>query len=281
MKFHEQPIKYLTTARGKIAYREAGVPSPNKPTLVLLTHLSATLDNWDPYLIDLLAQDRHVVTLDYYGIGSSTGASATTIHQMAQGIAEYLECSNLGKVDLIGMSMGGFVAQELAIYYPELIRKLILVGTGPAGGKGIALVPVITVGAILRGLLTRKDPRNYLFFPKQVRAKMSDYFMRQLTFVHPDTAITPKDFVKQLFAITRWGFQAPQNLSQIKHPTLVVNGDNDIMVPTNPNTFELAQRIPNAIMAELYLGAGHAPLFQEPERFAKKASNFLDHEGNA
>lgn len=275
MTFSAQPIQYLETPAGRIAFRNSHGPASDQPPLLLLTHLAATLDNWDPYLIDLLAQTRSVVALDYPGIGASGGTAASSISDMAAGVAEFINYSKLGPVDVLGMSMGGFVAQKLALDYPRLVHRLILVGTGPAGGRGITKVPVVTFWAMLRGFATRKDPRNYLFFPKSARDGMRGYFERQQTYTHPGKAIRPLDFIKQLKAVSAWGRKRPDNLADIPHPTLVINGDKDMMVPTNPNTFELAQRIPNATPARLYKNTGHAPLFQHPEQFTKDVENFL------
>jgi pimeloyl-ACP methyl ester carboxylesterase len=183
----------------------------------------------------------------------------------------------LDKVDLLGFSLGGFVAQDIALKAPERVRRLILTGTGPAGGTGIDNVGSVTWPLMIKGLLTLRDPKFYLFFTTTANGQRaaSEYLQRlKERRQDRDKGPTPRAFLRQLKAITAWGKQAPQELGRLRMPTLIANGDNDIMVPT-VNSLELAKRIPNAQLI-IYQDAGHGSIFQHHTDFVAKASAFLD-----
>lgn len=268
------PVRVLESPTGqRFGYRAIGAGGTNPP-LVLLVHLAATLDNWDPLLLDLLAKERNVIAVDYSGAASSTGKAPITVENMAGGILDFFDLAGLDTVDLLGLSLGGFVAQEILRLQPSRVRGAILAGTGPAGGVGITKVPAITATAIAKATLSRRDPRHYLFFPRSAWDKADDFFARLATITHRDHPMQVPTFLKQLRAVTAWGKQDPQDLSTITHPVLVINGDNDIMVPT-PNSVDLAKRLPNARPVELYPGAGHGAIFQEPRLAAQQVNDFL------
>jgi pimeloyl-ACP methyl ester carboxylesterase len=166
------PTRTITAGGVEFAYRQLGTNNPGPP-VVFLVHLAAVLDNWDPRVVDGFAAKRHVITFDNRGIGASTGAPATSIEQMATDAITFIKALGFEQVDLFGFSMGGMIAQEIALMEPQVVRRLIIAGTGPAGGEGISKVAGVTYLDIVRGLLTHQDPKQFLFFtrtPDGIRA---------------------------------------------------------------------------------------------------------------
>ncbi|MFJ2364006.1 alpha/beta fold hydrolase [Pseudomonas sp. NPDC087697] len=257
------------------AYRDIG--STTDVPLVLFNHWGAVLDNFDPEIIDGLAQTRRVIATDYRGIGGSGGTAPLTVGEMADDAIQLIRALGFETVDVLGFSLGGFVAQDIALKAPELVRRLILTGTGPAGGTGIDKVGSVAWPLMIKGLLTLRDPKFYLFFTSTPngRRTASQYLKRlKERKKNRDKGPTPSAFRRQLKAITSWGKQAPQNLGRLRTPTLIVNGDNDIMVPS-VNSIALANRIPNAQLV-IYEDAGHGSIFQHYADFVAKALAFLD-----
>lgn len=257
------------------AYRDTG-PATDVP-LVLFNHWGAVLDNFDPAIIDGLAQTRRVITTDYRGIGGSGGSAPLTVGEMADDAIQLIHALGLETVDVLGFSLGGFVAQDIALKAPDLVRRLILTGTGPAGGSGIDKVGSVTWPLMFKGLLTLRDPKFYLFFTSTPNGRRSaSLYLQRLKArkKNRDKGPTPSAFLRQLKAITAWGKQAPQDLRRLRTPTLIVNGDNDIMVPS-VNSSALAKRIPNAQLV-IYEDAGHGGIFQHHADFVAKAQAFLD-----
>jgi pimeloyl-ACP methyl ester carboxylesterase len=158
------PTRTINAGGVQFAYRQLG-PSTGVP-VVFLTHLAAVLDNWDPPVVDGIAAQRRVIALDNRGVGASTGSTPTTIEEMARDAVTFIRALGLDQVDLLGFSLGGMIAQVIAQQEPRLVRKMILAGTGPAGGEGIDKVTRITYVDAARGLLTRQDPKQYLFFTR-------------------------------------------------------------------------------------------------------------------
>lgn len=257
------------------AYRDTG-PATGVP-LVLFNHWGAVLDNFDPAIIDGLAQTRRVITTDYRGIGNSGGTAPLTVGEMADDAIQLIRALGLKTVDVLGFSLGGFVAQDIALKAPDLVRRLILTGTGPAGGTGIDKVGTVSWPLILKGLLTLRDPKFYLFFTSSANGRRSaSQYLRRLKARknNRDKGPTPRAFLRQLKAITAWGKQPRQALGRLRTPTLIVNGDNDIMVPS-VNSFELVRLIPDAQLV-MYEDAGHGGIFQHHADFVAKAQAFLD-----
>ena len=167
MKEHyiDTPTQFVEVDGAAVAYRSIGTAEGTP--IVYLNHLAANLDNCDPQLMDALAADFKVISFDYPGMGLSAGKCATSVEEMAREAIAFIRALGYTKVHLLGLSLGGFVAQSLLAQAPELVDRVILAGTGPAGDKGIARVPRITYYDMLRGLLTARDPRYYLFFRSQ------------------------------------------------------------------------------------------------------------------
>ncbi|MFN4206889.1 MAG: alpha/beta fold hydrolase [Agrobacterium albertimagni] len=273
-QYRYAPNLFLTADNIRFAYRELG-PRGGVP-LVLLNHWGAVLDNFDPRIVDGLATSHHIIALDYQGIGLSGGTAPVTIDEMARDVIAVIGKLGFAKVDLMGFSLGGFVAQDIALKAPALVRKLILTGTGPAGGSGIAKVGAVSWPLILKGMLTFRDPKTYLFFTASPNGRRAakDFLLRlKERQLDRDREPTPRAFLRQLSAIKAWGRQAPQELGRIRIPVLVANGDNDIMVPTS-NSRDMARRIPNAELV-IYEDAGHGGIFQYHSDFVPKALAFL------
>jgi pimeloyl-ACP methyl ester carboxylesterase len=256
------------------AYRELG-PKTGVP-VVFLTHLGAVLDNWDPRVVDGIAAHHRVITFDNRGVGASTGSTPKTIEAMAADAVTFIRALGLTKVDLLGFSMGGMIAQVIAQTEPRLIRKLVIVGTGPAGGEGIKNVTRIAHLDTLRALLTLQDPKQFLFFSRTSNGKRAGKeFLARLKErkTHRDKAISLRTYGAQLTAIHRWGLAEPADLSAIHQPVLVANGDHDRMVPTD-NTRDLARRLPDSELV-IYPDAGHGGIFQFHGQFVETALKFL------
>ncbi|WP_349741024.1 alpha/beta fold hydrolase [Roseateles cavernae] len=272
------PTRTISAGGVVFAYRELGVQNPGTP-LVCLTHLAAVLDNWDPRVIDGLAARHRVIAFDNRGVGASSGAPAASIEAMAKDAITFIEGLGLAQVDLLGFSMGGMIAQEIVLMRPELVRRMIITGTGPAGGEGISKVARVTYLDMLRGLLTGQDPKQFLFFsrtPAGIRAGQEFLQRIQERAEGRDKKITVAALRAQLKALRLWGVKAPADLSRLAHPVLVANGDSDRMVPSQ-NTYDLARRLPNSELL-IYPDAGHGAVFQFHADFVIKALAFLARE---
>jgi pimeloyl-ACP methyl ester carboxylesterase len=268
------PTHTIDAGGVEFAYRQLG-PDTGVP-VVFLTHLAAVLDNWDPRVVDGIAAKRRVITFDNRGVGASGGSTPATIEEMATDAVIFIRALGLEQVDLFGFSLGGMIAQVIAQQEPQLVRKMIIAGTGPAGGEGIERVTRISYLDIARGLLTRQDPKQFLFFTRTENGRAAGKaFLARLEerTNDRDKAISVRSFRAQLKAIHRWGEQQPAELASIHQPVLVMNGESDRMVPTK-NTVDLDRRLPNSRLV-IYPDAGHGGVFQFHEDFVKRAVEFL------
>ena len=270
------PNKSIRTANGiTYVYRELGekIGIP----IVFFTHLSANLDNWDPRIIDGIAKQHWVITFDNTGVGLSSGQVPGTIKEMAEDAIDFIKALGFKQIDILSFSMGGMIAQELLELEPTLIRKVILTGTGPRGGKGIENVTKISNQDLVRAIFTLKDVKTYLFFTRTSNGKKkAKEFLARIKErkQNRDKMISLKGYYTQLKAINRWGKSTPADLSKIKQPILVVNGEADRMVPTE-NSYDLVQRLPNSKLV-IYKHAGHGAIFQYHQEFAKEVLAFLN-----
>jgi pimeloyl-ACP methyl ester carboxylesterase len=272
--WEDAPTRSVDVAGARFVYRQLG-PATGVPVL-MLNHWGAVLDNFDPRIVDGLAATRPVIALDYRGVGASTGRVRLTVAEMAEDTIAFIRALGLEEVDLFGFSLGGFVAQEIVLKEPSLIRKVILTGTGPAGGEGIEKVGALSWPLIIKGMLTFRDPKFYLFFTSTSNGRRAARnFLDRLKErkADRDKPITMAAFLRQLKAIKAWGQQPPQDLGAIQKPILVANGDHDIMVPSR-NSVDPARRVPNSELV-LYEDAGHGGIFQYHEAFVSKALEFL------
>jgi pimeloyl-ACP methyl ester carboxylesterase len=264
-----------TRANGvDFAYRELGADTG--VPVVFLHHLTAVLDDWDPRVIDGIAARRRVIAFDNRGVGATSSKVPTNIDQMGADAIAFIRALGLTKVDLLGFSLGGGVAQVVALQEPHLVRRMILAGTGPRGGGGIEQVTKIFVIAYLKAAITQSDPRNFLFFPRTPEGKSaaSGYLRRLKDRTHDrDTPISIQARVAQLKAIRRAGLSAPDDLSAISQRVLVANGDHDLMVGSSLSA-DIARRLPNAEL-KIYPRSGHGGVFQHHEAFVADALRFL------
>jgi pimeloyl-ACP methyl ester carboxylesterase len=275
VSWKDVPTQTITAGGVDFAYRELGTGQPGTP-VVCLIHLAAVLDNWDPRVVDGLATEHRVITFDNRGVGASSGVPAASIEEMARDAIAFIKAIGLAQVDLFGFSMGGMIAQEIVLMEPQLVRRMIITGTGPAGGEGISKVAGVTYLDMIRGWLTFQDPKQFLFFtrtPAGIRAGKA--FLQRLKerSENRDKAISVAALQAQLKALRRWGSKKPADLSKVHQPVLVANGDSDRMVPSK-NTFDLAQRLPNSELI-VYPDSGHGAVFQFHADFVPKALAFL------
>lgn len=274
IKWKDAPTRSVNAAGTTFVYRQLG-PAAGVP-LILLNHWGAVLDNFDPRIVDGLAASRPVIAVNYRGVGATGGKAPLTVAEMAEDAIAFIHALGFEAVDLLGFSLGGFVAQDIVRKEPHLVRKIILTGTGPAGGKGIEKVGSASWPLIIKGMLTFRDPKFYLFFTSTANGRRAaKAFLERLQErkVDRDKPITMAVFLRQLEAIRAWGRQARQDLGSIRQPVLVANGDQDKMVPSG-NSIDLARRLPNAEL-DLYEDAGHGGIFQHHEAFVRRALEFL------
>jgi len=268
------PTKTLDVGGTHFAYRELG--EPTGVPVVFLHHFTAVLDDWDPRVLDGLASRHHVIAFDNRGVGASGGKVPADAEQMSADAIAFIRALGHDQVDLFGFSLGGAVAQLVALQAPALVRRMVLAGTGPRGGGGIWKMPFIVGNAYLKAFFSRKDPRHFLFFPRTPagRTAANAYFSRLAERERDhDRPISLQARFAQLAAITRGGLHAPDDLSAITVPVLVANGDNDLMVASEHST-DLARRLPDARLV-IYPGSGHGGLFQYHHEFVPEVLSFL------
>jgi pimeloyl-ACP methyl ester carboxylesterase len=273
----ETPTRTVDVGGVKFAYRELGTRSD--VPVVFLHHLTAVLDDWDPRIIDGIAAHHRVIAFDNRGVGATGSSVPHTVEQMGADAIAFIRALGLERVDLFGFSLGGGVAQMVALQAPELVRRMILAGTGPRGGGGIDQITKIAVVAYLKAGLTLSDPRNFLFFPRTAEGKRaaSDYFNRLKERTHNrDKRISMQARIAQLKAIRHAGQSEPDDLSLITQPVFVANGDHDLMVASS-HSADMARRLPNARL-KIYLNSGHGGVFQHHQPFLSDALQFLAEE---
>lgn len=270
------PTRFIEVDGARFAYRRWG--NPSGVPLFFIQHFRGGMDHWDPLMTDGLAQGREVILYDGRGIASSSGTPRNRMEDMADDIALVIRALGLSQVDVVGFSIGGFQAQEVALRHPELVRKLMLLGTGPRGGDPRMDPKVLEVAP--RPVPTAED-FLFLFFGRSEAAKKAGlkFWERRHSRVEQDPPSSAE--VAQAQAEAHRAYLVPMPgenpyayLNKLPQPTLVLNGIEDIMIPTI-NSFYLAQNIRNAELI-IYPDAGHGAQFQCPERFLKHALLFLD-----
>jgi pimeloyl-ACP methyl ester carboxylesterase len=268
------PSRTVTAGGTTYAYRELG-PKGGIP-VVFFVHLAATLDNWDPRIVDPIAKTRHVVAFDNKGVGASTGKVPSTIEEAADDAYTFIKALGFDTIDVFSFSMGGMIAQDLVLKHPDLVRKLVLTGTGPRGGKDMDKVAGVTYWDMLRATLTRSDPKEFLFFNRDAAGRRAGKeFVNRLKerTTDRDDTIKISAFQTQLKAIKAYGRSRPSDLSKITQPTLIANGDHDRMVPSVLSD-DLHRRIAGSELI-IYPNSGHGGIFQYHEQFAPIAAKFL------
>jgi pimeloyl-ACP methyl ester carboxylesterase len=272
--YAQAPTRAVSVGGVTYAYRELG-PKGGIP-VVFFVHLAATLDNWDPRIVDPIAKNRHVIAFDQRGVGASTGRVAATIEEAADHAYEFITALGFQTIDIFSFSMGGMIAQDLIVKHPDLVRRLVLAGTGPRGGKDMDKVVGVTYWDILRATLTRSDPKEFLFFNRDATGRVAgkEFVQRlQERTVDRDKDITVKALRTQLKAIQKFGRSTSSDLSTFTQPTLIANGDHDRMVPTVLSE-DLHRRIKGSQLV-IYPNSGHGAIFQFHQEFAPVAAEFL------
>jgi pimeloyl-ACP methyl ester carboxylesterase len=274
--YSDAPNRRVTGANAvDYVYRDVGV---GEPPLVLLQHFRGNLDNWDPALIDALARRRRVVTFDNVGVGGTTGMTPSTVQAMAHDAITFLEALDLDRIDLLGFSLGSFVAQEVVLIRPDLVQRLILASSAPRGADGMHGWAPDVIAAV--GQPT-PNPEGVLdvFYTRSATSRQSGKEAFTRMFARTTDADEPTSWQTrqaQYDAVCDWGIPdhaALQRVSAIDLPVFVANGDSDPMIGPR-YTHLLAGLLPNARVA-IYPDSAHGFLFQFHDEFAAAVDAFL------
>jgi len=260
----------------RYAYRALG-PAGGVP-LVFCQRFRGTMDDWDPAVVDALAAERRVILFDNAGIGLSTGETPDSIKGMADRVTDFLLLLSCTQVDLLGFSLGGYVALTVTLDYPDLVRRLVLAGTGPGGGEGIVPAGPEIRQVSGRPVLGLEEYLSLFFSPSETSQAAGRRYWERVNARGPEREppVSEATITAQVAALVAWsqgqGSAFPR-LGEITQPVLVANGHNDLMVPTI-NSYIMAQKITNATLI-IYLDAGHGFLFQYPGTFTRHVLEFL------
>ena len=270
------PNKLISAPNGvDYAYRDTG---GGGAPLVLLQHFRGNLDSWDPALIDALALARRVITFDNAGVGGSTGTTPDTVEQMARDAIAFLAAMDLGQVDLLGFSIGSFVAQEITLRRPAIVRRLVLASAAPQGAAGMHGWAPDVIGAIGT---PETSPEEYLgvFFARSSSSRQAGQEALQRMYARTedrDTATNWATRQAQYDAVCTWGIPDHallQRLSCLQLPVFVANGDSDPMILPH-YSYLIAGLIPQA-RVKIYPDSAHGFLFQHHAEFAADVEAFL------
>lgn len=267
------PTQFVQAGNIRFAYRRFG-PRGGTP-LLLLNYFAAHMDNWDPEVTNGFASEHDVVLVDYPGIGRSSGETPSTVAALTNDCVAFCRAIDLTHVDVVGHSLGGMIAQQLGSEYPDMIRRILLLGTGPRGGEGMVFDDLSVdelddeVGLLMKAFFTSSEPskasgRAYI---ERLEVRADDR----------DTPVSKQSAIAELTAIREWGVIPSKDrfamLSQIHHPTLIVHGNKDVVVMPI-NAFLLAEHLPNAQLI-MYPDSSHGAQSQHAEIFLEHAKLFL------
>jgi pimeloyl-ACP methyl ester carboxylesterase len=268
--------KYIDVGEVRYAYRELGPDRPKDPTpLVFLHRFRGTLDDWDPAFVDAVAEHRHVILFSDAGVGSSTGPPTTTVDEKAENAASFVRALGYDTVDVLGFSMGGFVAQSLAMNEPSLVRNVVLIGTGPGGNPEIDPRSDTVSQVAMHPEYSFEDIR-FLFFAPGRDAETRAYIERNLIRADREPVVgqeTIQAMAGIIKAFNNGETAHYAKLGELHQPTLIVSGDHDPFFPAK-SQWVLYRELPNAQLA-MYPQAGHAPHQQHPETVAAQVERFL------
>jgi pimeloyl-ACP methyl ester carboxylesterase len=267
------PTRFVEVDGVRFAYRRWG--KPGGPPLVFLQYFSANLDDWDPQVTDGFAADHDVILFDNAGVGSSGGEAPGTVSEMARDAVAFLDALGLRDVNVVGFSLGGMIAQQLALDHPDRVDRIVLLGTGPRGGEGMTFTELSAE--------ERADPEQFLlaafFSPTDASQAAGRAYLKRLAARtrNRDRPVSTRTAEAQLHAIREWGAVPPRDryatLQNIKHPTLVVHGAKDIVVQP-VNAFILAEHLPDAQLI-MYPDSSHGAQYQHAALFLQHAKLFL------
>jgi pimeloyl-ACP methyl ester carboxylesterase len=268
------PTQFAEAGGIRFAYRRFG--RRGGTPLLLLGYFTANLDRWDPKVTNGFAAEREVILVDYPGIGGSSGETPSTVAPLTKACVEFCGALGLTRFDVLGFSLGGMIAQQLAPDHPEMVRRIILTGTGPRGGEGMVFEELSAdelddeVGLIMNAFFTQSEPGK-----TAGRAYLERLKLRA---DNPDAPVSKQAARAELAAISEWGVIPKTDrfavLGQIHHPTLIVHGSKDVVV-IPINAFLLAEHLPNAQLI-MYPDASHGAYSQYAENFLENARLFLN-----
>jgi pimeloyl-ACP methyl ester carboxylesterase len=273
------PTRFVEANGVRFGYRRFG--GGEGLPMLFCQHFTGTMDNWDPIVTNTLAQDREVILFNNQGVGSTSGKTPNNVQAMATDALCFIDALGLKRIDLLGFSLGGMVAQQAVLDRPKLVRYLILAGTGPEGGERIDIGGLPPSSEVLSNpRLSHFEIEQRLFFaPTETSQAAGRAFQdrRGWRKTDHDPAASPDVAKAQTIAIKSWG-EPPKaeryaRLKEIEQPTLVFNGVDDVMIPTI-NSYILAEHLPDARLI-LYPDSGHGALFQYPHQFCAEVKLFL------
>ncbi len=278
--FLTAPNSFIDAVNGvRYCYRTVGTSTGGQPPLLLLQHFRGSLDSWDPLLVDQLAAEREVIMVDNTGVGLSSGSTPSTVAEMARDAIAFCAALELTRLDLLGFSLGGFVAQDIALTRPDLVNRLVLAGTGPKGAPGMHGWRK-DIADRARADQPGAESVLYIFFAHTPTSQALGGEFLGRAFQPRDDQDGPVTFAArdaQYDAVVRWGIpdlSKLERLTGIGQPTLILQGDNDLMIPTR-GSHTMAGLIPNATL-HIFPDAAHASLFQYPHEAAAVIDAFLD-----
>jgi pimeloyl-ACP methyl ester carboxylesterase len=271
---HETVATEFAHANGiRYAYRRFG--KAGSPPLLFLEYFNANMDSWDPVVTNAVAQDHEVILFDYPGVGASGGETPATVSEIAKHCLAFCHALSLKQVDLVGFSLGGMIAQQLALEHPETVHRLILLGTGPRGGEGMTFTELSAE--------EQADPVAFMlgafFTPSEASQAAGRAYLKRLESRAKDRdfPVSRESAGAQLAAIREWGTVPASDryasLKNITHPTLIVHGNKDVVV-SPINALILAEHLPNAQLI-VYSDSSHGTQYQHAETFLEHLTLFL------
>jgi pimeloyl-ACP methyl ester carboxylesterase len=267
------PTKYLDIDGTRYAYRTLGKPA--EVPIVCLQHFTGTLEHWDPIIVDGLAKERQVILIDNTGVGNSGGTTPDNVLDMSKDAIKVINGLGIHLCDVLGFSLGGFLAQAMVDLKPELFRKLIIIGAAPQGAQALHSFP-----QLVKKAFALQPKEQYLFVfatpSEKSRAKIASTLNRlYIRAEDRDQDATMEAINAQISALTRWGTDPVTiDLSKITQPVLIVQGSNDEMMDSAAS-LELYKKIPNSILI-YYPDSAHGSFNQYPELFVEQANSFLN-----
>lgn len=273
--YHQVAANQFIQAEGvTYAYRELG-PKTGDP-IVMLSPLGGTMDDWDPAITNGLAARYKVILFDIPGAGLSGGQTPDSIAGMAKDVIGFIKALGLQKVNLVGFSMGSFIAQQIVLTEPGLVNKMVLTGTGPKGALGLSDLPTLLAAAANLNAEDRFLKFGFTDSEASIKAGKLSYARIQKRTTDRDLPASEASGGAQLHAVLNWAQATPgalDELKQVKQPVLIIQGQEDIPVPVQ-NAENMAQSLPNSRLV-VYPDSGHAALFQNATAFVREALDFF------